>query len=323
MNVNIIIGGAGFIGANLSRFLADLNEIVAVIDDFSLGRRQNISFLPDDCIWEADATNLNSLKRAFIEIRRRFGSENVTVWHLAANSDIQAGTQNSLVDFEKTLKSTFTILELMNEFGIGQICFASSSAVYGDKGRKSIGELEADLQPISNYGACKLASEALISAARESHLKDVSIFRFPNVVGFPATHGVIYDFIKKLMVNQSQLNVLGDGTQQKSYLHVSDLVDAMYLIKNFRSMDRLKIFNIGPADDGITVAEIARLTVEHIDEGASIIFGSEARGWVGDIPRFNYDINKIKSLGWLPRLNSREAICLAIREVKEQLYDNH
>lgn len=321
--INIILGGAGFIGSNLAKCLKEDNEEVFIIDDFSLGKRENLIFLDHEYIFEVDASEKNSLINCFSEMQTKREIYDARVWHLAANSDIQQGVSDPNVDFNKTLLTTFNLLEVMRHFKLSKLCFASSSAVYGDKGDENISELQPQLEPISNYGACKLASEALISAARETHLKDVSIFRFPNVVGAPATHGVIFDFAIRLKNNRNRLTVLGDGTQKKSYLHVDDLITAMKIISDYRTKDRLKIFNIGPADTGITVSRIAELTVEHIAPGALIDFGRENRGWIGDVPKFSYDISKLQSIGWTPHNDSEHAVIKAICEIWEQLNDNH
>ena len=173
------------------------------------------------------------------------------------------------------------------------------------------------LFPISNYGAMKLASEAAISAAVESHLKHAYIFRFPNVVGVPATHGVILDFVRKLAATPGQLAVLGNGTQQKSYLHVEELVDGMLFIRDHAD-DRLNYFNIGTDDAGISVRRIAEHVVARVAPAAQLNFGTENRGWVGDVPRFRYSIAKLEKLGWRPRLSSEDAIVRAIEQIARQ-----
>jgi UDP-glucose 4-epimerase len=170
------------------------------------------------------------------------------------------------------------------------------------------------LFPISNYGAMKLASEALISASVESFLKKAYIFRFPNVIGTPATHGVILDFIHKLKKKPDVLEVLGNGSQRKAYLHVSDLIDAMLMIER-SSNEALNYFNIGADDEGIYVRDIARLVTAAASPSATIQFGKGDKGWVGDVPRFQYSVEKLKKLGWRPKLNSAQAVGLAIQQI--------
>jgi len=161
----------------------------------------------------------------------------------------------------------------------------------------------------------KLASEALISAAVESFLSRATLFRFPNVVGAPATHGVLLDFIYKLKNNSNRLDVLGDGTQQKSYLHVSDLVDAMMHIRRRTDLFKIYPINIGPVDDGVTVDFIAKSVIERVSPSAEIHWGVGSKGWVGDVPKFNYSTSKIQALGWKPVLGSKAAVMRAIDEI--------
>jgi UDP-glucose 4-epimerase len=163
----------------------------------------------------------------------------------------------------------------------------------------------------------KLACEAAISAAVEDFLERAFIFRFPNVVGIPATHGVIFDFIHRLRQMPEKLIVLGNGTQQKSYLHVDDLIDAMLFIRD-KSDDKLAYFNIGPEDEGATVRFIAEETVAVVSPGAEIVFGDQPRGWVGDVPRFRYSVEKLKTLGWHKETSSADALRRAIRQIAAQ-----
>ena len=164
----------------------------------------------------------------------------------------------------------------------------------------------------------KLASEAQITAALESHGEHASIFRFPNVVGAPATHGVIFDFIHKLRANPARLDVLGDGTQQKAYLHVSDLVEAMLFIAQQRA-EKVAIVNIGPSDAGVTVKTIAESVRNAVSPDAQIVYGQGNKGWVGDVPRFRYATTRLADMGWKPRLNSAQAVQQAIADIVETL----
>ena len=182
----------------------------------------------------------------------------------------------------------------MSENKIPRIAFASTSAIYGDLNQK-LAEDIGPLFPISNYGAMKLASEAAISAAAESFLERAWIFRFPNVVGSRATHGAIYDFCHKLKKNPAELEVLGDGTQEKPYFHVTDLIDAMLFITD-NAKDRLNFFNIGTSASVTTVRYLAETTVSHAQPSAKIRYTGGNRGWVGDVPKVNYSVEKLKKL---------------------------
>jgi UDP-glucose 4-epimerase len=165
----------------------------------------------------------------------------------------------------------------------------------------------------------KLSSEALASASAESFLSQINLFRFPNVVGTPATHGVILDFIKKLSDNKLVLNVLGNGTQQKAYLHVSDLISAMLFVVNRKLRNKIELLNIGPIDKGVTVKWIAECVVSRVSPNAQILFGSGNRGWVGDVPKFSYSTDLIQSYGWKPSMNSEEAVLLSVDQISTQL----
>lgn len=314
MRKNVITGGAGFIAVNLARQLLASGEIVVAIDDLSRGKREtvrdleehpNFSFHRIDCSSTPDMIAL-------------FGSlSGITdVWHLAANSDIPAGIENPTIDLERTFLTTVGTLAAMREHQVPTLHFASSSAIYGDLGTRKIVEDIGPLEPISNYGAMKLASEAQIRAAVESYLPRANIFRFPNVIGVPATHGVIMDFIAKLRATSDRLDVLGNGSQQKSYLHVDDLIDAMIHITRLEG--KYLVYNIGPSDDGITVREIAELVRDHVAPQAEIHYGTEPRGWVGDVPRFYYSIQKLTETGWSPRLGSHAAVKRSVIEISSQ-----
>ena len=228
------------------------------------------------------------------------------------------GIADAQVDLRDTFMTTYAVLEAMKALGIKDLVFASSSAVYGDHGGNfALREDTGPLLPISNYGAMKLASEALISAAVESFLDHAWIFRFPNVIGTPATHGVILDFIRKIKKTPKLLEVLGNGTQQKAYLHVSELVEGMLFIVE-KAREQINLYNIGPPDEGCRIADIAAAVAERVSPGAEIVFGREGRGWVGDVPKFRYCIEKAEKIGWKPKLSSAEAMRLAVDEIARQ-----
>jgi UDP-glucose 4-epimerase len=316
--LSLVVGGAGFIGTNLVSGLLASGKRVAIIDNLSNGRESFLSgdpTLAKTPLVVADVSNRAACEIAFDKIEKL--GEIGEVWHLAANSDIPAGVSDPDVDHKDTFLTTFEILRAMQQRSIDTLHFASSSAIYGDLGMQALHEEIGPLFPISNYGAMKLASEAQISAAAESFLKHTSIFRFPNVVGVPATHGVILDFIRKLYAQPECLEVLGDGTQQKSYLHVSDLVDAMLLISQ-RHHSGVMPVNIGPIDDGVTVRFIAEAVASFVEPKARIVFGKGNKGWIGDVPRFTYSIDRLQSFGWRPTLGSRDAVLRAIVEIVEQ-----
>lgn len=318
MPVHAITGGAGFVAVNLIERLLAQGERVIAVDDLSRGRREFLRPFEGNarfCFIEADCADAEGFRAAIEGLHRR---EAVTeVWHLAANSDIPAGVADPRIDLQRTFLTTFGTLLTMRELGIATMHFASSSAVYGDLKDLAIGETSGPMEPISNYGAMKLASEAQIRAAVESFLGRANVFRFPNVVGVPATHGVIVDLVRKARATPDGFDVLGDGTQRKVYLHVDDLVSAMLHIRK-HATERYNVFNIGPADEGVTVREIAEAVRERVAPGAAIRYGAGNKGWVGDVPRFRYATEKLAALGWRPRMGSKDAVRKAVEEIAEQ-----
>jgi UDP-glucose 4-epimerase len=322
-NVSVIAGGAGFVGCNLLPLLAKEGRQLVVIDNLCRGREKYLEHArvsAPGCVHfiQADLSDRDITLKVFDTIHKLgFIDE---VWHLAANSDIPAGVSDANVDLRDTFMTTFSLLEALKVNEIATLHFASSSAIYGDLDGIQLHEDIGPLLPISNYGAMKLASEALISAAAESYLKRANIFRFPNVIGVPATHGVLLDFFNKLKINPSRLEVLGNGTQQKAYLHVSDLVDAMLHVRRIEHLDKIYPINIGPVDNGVSVRFIANSVVERVNPLADISWGVGNKGWVGDVPKFNYSTTKIQALGWKPSLGSEAAVLRAIDEIFRQVF---
>lgn len=313
MTLHVVTGGAGFIGVNLAQALLDRGDRVVVADDLSRGTLEGMARLMQHEGFEfveVDCSDPDLLDAALGE--RRLDE----VWHLAANSDIPAGVADYRVDLRQTFLTTVAILDVMKRRGIPIIHFASSSAIYGDHGDNWIHEDIGPLQPISNYGAMKLASEAQLRAAREAYIERVSVFRFPNVIGIPATHGVILDFVRKLISRPEELEVLGNGTQQKSYLHVSDLISAMLHIAD--RGEGFAVYNVGPTDDGVSVRFIAETVRDAFRPQATIRFGRGNRGWVGDVPKFYYSVDKLLGTGWNPAGSSNSAILRAVSEIVEQ-----
>lgn len=285
------------------------NADIIVIDKLSLGSTDYI----DTTKVEFHQIDINNIEQVLKVLQRKKIDE---VWHLAANSNIPAGVDDVSVDLDDTFMSTLSTLKIMKVIEAKKLYFASSSAVYGFN-KNRLHEDIGPLMPISNYGAMKLSSEALISASLESFLDKVCIYRFPNVVGVPATHGVILDFIKKLKKDMSTLEVLGNGTQQKTYLHVSELVKAMLFINN-NTNNGMNYYNIGAMDDGVFVKQIAEETIKVISPDAKIKYQKTDRGWVGDVPCFYYSVDKLKDLGWSPKMSSLEAVQRAVKEIASQ-----
>jgi UDP-glucose 4-epimerase len=309
-HLSVVTGAAGFIGSHLVDRLLLRGDRVIGIDNMVLGRRENLASALDSKKFALHQLDINDNLR-FLDCLRNEGPIQ-TVWHMAANSDIAAGANNPEIDLTRTFMTTFHVLKAMHALKIPRLCFASTSAIYGDMD-KVLTEDTGPLFPISSYGATKLGSEAIISAALERFLERAWIFRFPNVVGGRATHGAIFDFIRKLRRNPGELEVLGDGSQEKPYLHVSELLDAMLFLFD-EVKNKLNYFNIAPDGSATTVRQIAEAVVKVVSPGARIRYTGGSKGWVGDVPRFRYSIEKLKAAGWSPKMTSNQAVELAVRE---------
>jgi len=312
-NKCLVTGAAGFIGSHLVDRLLERGATVLGLDNMKLGRRANLVNAlanPRFKFFEQDVNDVPAVLK-LVAAESKAAPFDVA-WHMAANSDIRAGVTDPDVDLSCTFLTTHNLLKVMREHGIPHLAFASTSAIYGVHPgllHESIGPLF----PISNYGAMKLASEAAISAAVEAFLKRAWIFRFPNVVGSRSTHGVIYDFAQKLKKNPAELEVLGDGSQEKPYFHVSDLLEAMLFVTDHAAQP-LNCFNIGTANSVTTVRYIAEAVVKRQSPHAKIRYTGGSKGWVGDVPKFNYSIEKLNNLGWSPRLTSNQAVDRAVEE---------
>lgn len=313
---HFVSGGAGFIAQTLVRSLLGRGETVIVVDNLSRGKPEFLQDLEGDQNFQFHALDCAE-PSALSALVSGLGVQVTDIWHMAANSDIPAGIADPGIDLKDTFLTTFHLLGLAREFGVARFHFASSSAIYGDLGDVAVHEDIGPLQPISNYGAMKLASEAQIRAAAEAYLPTANIFRFPNVIGVPATHGVILDFVNKLKATPRELQVLGDGSQRKPYLHVEDLVEAMLFIAD-GAVERYNVYNIGPRDVGVSVQFIAETVRDRVSPQAQIVYGTSNRGWVGDVPRFNYSTERLTALGWSPKMGSREAVIRAVDQIARQ-----
>ena len=311
---HLITGIAGFIGSQLADALLADGDVVAGVDDFYLGKPAHLAAArasPRFSFVEADVSDVATATAAFRKLAGDAPPD--LVWHLAANSDIAAGVADPSIDFRRTLQTTFATIEAAKAIGARAIAYASTSAVYGET-EKLLTEDVGPLLPISNYGAAKLAGEALLSAAAESSLDRIWIFRFPNVIGPRATHGALYDFAGRLACRPASLRVLGDGAQTKPYLHVSELIAAMrFIVANAR--ERRNVFNIGPQSGGSRVSFMAETMIARMAPGTPIAYTGGDRGWVGDVPRFDYSTERLAKLGWRPKLSSDDAVRRAVEEL--------
>lgn len=306
----LVTGAAGFVGSHLCDRLLSEKITVVGIDNFILGPKSNVEHLTSNSSFnfiELDLTNKGKAVKLFED------NEFDVVIHLAANSDIQKGISNTGLDFQSNLVTTYNVLEGMRLTSVREIIFSSTSAIYG-RATGSISENYGPLFPTSLYGASKLSSEAFISAYCELYNIKSWIFRFPNVIGPRATHGVVFDFIEKLKRDPTRLEILGDGKQSKPYVYVFDLIDAV--MKAWKdSKEQINFFNIG-GEGTTSVKDIAAFIIEIMNlDNVKIEYTGGSQGWPGDVPKFVYDSSKLSSLGWNPRLSSDEAIRKSVKEI--------
>jgi UDP-glucose 4-epimerase len=303
--ITVVTGGAGFIGSHLVDALVGRGEEVVVIDSLAAGSRENLARHGMGAIRliEKDLMD-DGWQDVFAGAGR--------VYHLAADPDVRQSALTPASQLRNNIISTFRVLEAMRAAGVREIVFTSTSTVYGEAQEIPTPEDYAPLEPISVYGATKLACEAMISAYCHSFGMTAWIYRFANIIGERSGHGVIHDFIGKLRTFPRQLEILGDGRQTKSYLEVTACVEAM-LYAPEHSHERVNIFNIG-SEDWIDVRTIADIVVAEM--GLSDVkyqFTGGERGWIGDVPRMQLSVDRLRSTGWAPRIGSRESVRQAVR----------
>jgi len=312
----LVTGGAGFMGSHLVDKLLANDLHVKVLDNLSSGTKLNLK----NCLnkknfqfFNKDLNNSSSIKDILSDVN--------LIFHLAANPEVRTGFNNPEISFRENIENTFHLLEAIRKSNIETIVFTSSSTIYGEAEIIPTPENYGPLYPISHYGASKLACEALISSYCHSYGINGLIFRLANIVGSRNSHGVIIDFIKKLQCDNKTLQILGDGTQSKSYLHVSDCIDA-FLFCLSKIEKKMRIFNLGNYDqtDVITIAQkvIEKLSINNV----KILTSNDVpdgRGWIGDVKFMNLDIKKLEDLGWKPKLSSSSAVDMAIAENIEEI----
>jgi UDP-glucose 4-epimerase len=306
-----VIGGAGFIGSHMvERLLDEDAACVTVFDNYSSGRRWHLESRRDDIrlhLTEGDASYLDSLMESMP------GHE--IVFHFASNSDIARAATHPEIDFYQGTLLTHQVLEAVRRCGIDKLLYASGSGVYGERGEEKLDEYAGPFVPISTYGASKLAGEALIASYCAMFGMAACAFRFGNVVGARQTHGVGFDFLRRLRLDASRLRVLGDGSQSKPYVHVSDAVSAM-LLAHERSHSGFQVFNVA-TEDALRVDEIAAMALDCAgsDKATVLEYSGGDRGWKGDVPVVRLKIDRARALGWRPEHSSREAMLRAMKEL--------
>jgi UDP-glucose 4-epimerase len=305
---DVVTGGAGFIGSHLVDTLVARKSRVTVIDSLGSGSKKNlarhlgkgkVTLLVADLLGDGWQDTFEGADR---------------IWHLAADPDVRQSALAPEGPVSNNITATFRVLEAMRRYHVPEIAFTSTSTVYGEADVLPTPEEYTPLEPISIYGATKLACEALISAYCHSFSMRSWIFRFANIIGARSGHGVIPDFIKKLADNPRELPILGDGNQKKSYLEVQECVDAMLFATGYAGAT-VNTFNIG-SEDWIDVKEIAGIVAKEMAlSGVRYSFTGGERGWVGDVPKMQLSIARMKALGWRPRHGSRESVRMAVAAI--------
>ena len=300
-----IVGGAGFIGSHfVDELLARGAPAVTVFDNFSSGKAWHLAHHSADPrlkVVTGEVKELDALSGAM--------DGHDVVIHLASNPDIAKAMSDPTVDFYEGTFLTQQVVEAMRRTSAKRILYASGSGVYGDLGLHPAQEDHGPLIPVSTYGASKAAGEGLIASYAAMFGIRGCAFRFGNVVGPRQTHGVGYDFIRRLLKDPTRLTVLGDGTQSKSYIFVKDVIAAV-LLAHQKTEKAFEAYNVATGDY-ITVREIAQLAVELLGLDAAQVkveYGTTPRGWKGDVPIARLDIERIKGLGWRCERPTREAL---------------
>jgi UDP-glucose 4-epimerase len=316
----LITGGAGFIGSHLTERLLKEGYKVTILDNFSSGNLKNIKPFMDNSsltIIKEDLKNPSRLNQIVGECK--------VIFHLAANPEVKVGETNPQVHFEENILTTFNLLRAIRQLDTPKtVIFTSSSTVYGEVSQIPTPENYGPLIPISTYGASKLASEALITSCACTYNHRALILRLANIIGPKSNHGVIIDFIEKIVKNPKQLEILGDGLQEKSYLHIEDCIEAIIHLTNkfYKNKKRVDIYNVG-SNDRITVKEIAKIVAEEM-ETPNIKFKftggiDGGRGWKGDVKKMQLSINKLLKTGWKPKYTSKQAVRLTAKALKEEI----
>jgi UDP-glucose 4-epimerase len=307
-----VTGGAGFIGSNLVDRLIEKGD-VTVYDNLSLGRedyisqhinKRNFKLIHGDVL---DFESLLSVMKGYD-----------CVFHISASNDIAGGLEHTDLDLKQGAMATYNVLEAMRRNGIKKIIYSSSATVYGEAKVFPTPEGQTFQQPVSLYGASKVAGEAFISAY--CHLFDMQawIFRFGNVTGKRQTHAVLFDFINKLKKNPRELEILGDGKQKRCFFLVQDCVDGI-LFGFERAKDRINVFNLG-VSSMTDITTVAKILVEEMGlKDVKFKYTGGPLGFPGDVPQVSLDVEKMAKLGWRVRFESTDAVRQAI---KDYLHEN-
>ena len=312
----VITGGAGFIGSYIAEKLVENGTDTKVIDNLVTGKKENLSKCFDQdnfSFLEYDLGNLDG-------IEDHLGDADI-LFHFAADPEVRTGYSKPEDSFEQNIVNTFNLLQKIKQSKIKKIVFASSSSVYGDAKIIPTNEEYGPLSPISHYGASKLACEAMVSSFCHNYNIEGVILRPANVIGLRGRHGLIWDLVHKLKINQDELELLGDGKQTKSFIHISDAIDGIFFSLN-NLQDKAEVFNLG-SEDSVEIMDVAKIVCKNmgLNEIKINLTGGvdDGRGWKGDIKIAHLDITKLKNSGWIPKLSSINAVDITSHEIIKEV----
>ena len=312
----VITGGAGFIGSYIAEKLVENGTDIKVIDSLVTGKKENLSKCFDQdnfSFLEYDLGNLDG-------IEDHLGDADI-LFHFAADPEVRTGYSKPEDSFEQNIVNTFNLLQKIKQSKIKKIVFASSSSVYGDAKIIPTNEEYGPLSPISHYGASKLACEAMVSSFCHNYNIEGVILRPANVIGLRGRHGLIWDLVHKLKINQDELELLGDGKQTKSFIHISDAIDGIFFSLN-NLQDKVEVFNLG-SEDSVEIMDVAKIVCKNmgLNEIKINLTGGvdDGRGWKGDIKIAHLDITKLKNSGWIPKLSSINAVDITSHEIIKEV----
>jgi len=312
----VITGGAGFIGSYIAEKLVENGTDTKVIDNLVTGKKENLSKCFDQdnfSFLEYDLGNLDGIEDHLSNVDILF--------HFAADPEVRTGYSKPEDSFEQNIVNTFNLLQKIKQSKIKKIVFASSSSVYGDAKIIPTNEEYGPLSPISHYGASKLACEAMVSSFCHNYNIEGVILRPANVIGLRGRHGLIWDLVHKLKINQDELELLGDGKQTKSFIHISDAIDGIFFSLN-NLQDKVEVFNLG-SEDSVEIMDVAKIVCKNmgLNEIKINLTGGvdDGRGWKGDIKIAHLDITKLKNSGWIPKLSSINAADITSHEIIKEV----
>jgi len=307
MEKYLVTGGAGFIGSHITEKLLSMGHYVTVFDNFSTGNLKFLSTSKENdkfTLINGDLLNSDLIEKSLKDID--------VVYHMAANADIRFGFTNPRMDIEQNTLATFNLLEAMRKNSAKRIVFASSAAALGEPDLFPTPEKCSIPVQTSLYGASKMACEGMISSYCEGYGFEGYVFRFVSLLGPRYPHGHVFDFVKQLISNPDKLTVLGDGLQKKSYMHIDDCLDAIFLVAEkkrtaINTQHNYQVYHLGNPDY-IQVSESAKIIIDQMGLAAKIEFTGGRQGWIGDNPFVFLDVAKMQSEGWYPKNNIENSV---------------